>query len=191
MMKSICTLTRRADYSRRQFQDYYETQHSQLAIQHFPFVGYVRNHLVADEEIGFDTISEFWAEDVDKLASLMTGPVGELLREDERRFMDQARIAPGYAEETVISAAPGPARRYALLLNWQGDFDPVAWAQSHRGELPALSVDKVAAWQQPAFPAQAVVWTPERAMADALPEQVSATVLEVERIETPPAQLLG
>lgn len=192
MMKSICTLTRRADFSRRQFQDYYENQHSLLAIQHFPFVGYVRNHVVGGGDIGFDTISEFWAVDVDKLASLMKGPVGKLLQEDERRFMDQSLIAPGYARETVISDGQGPSRRFALLLNWEGeDFDVVNWARANVANQPAVSVDQVDAWQQPAFPAKAVVWTPVSDLLCNVPDSVQADLIEVERVETPPAQLLG
>lgn len=205
MMKSICTLTRRADFSRRQFQDYYENQHSPLAIQHFPFVRYVRNHVVGGEDIGFDTISEFWAVDVDKLANLMKGPVGQRLQEDERRFMDQSQIAPGYARETVISEGQGPSRRYALLLNWKassgegasgnkaarGKFDVLSWARANAADYPAISVDRIEAWQQPAFPARAVVWTPEPDLLTALPADIQVDLVEVERVETPPAQLLG
>lgn len=79
MMKSMCVLARRADFSREQFQAYYEDHHAPLGVQHFPFAGYVRNHLLDAPEIGFDTISEFWAEDISALGALMQGPVGEIL----------------------------------------------------------------------------------------------------------------
>ena len=47
-----------------------------------PFAKYVRNHLIDHDGLWYDTISEFWADDIEQAANLMNGPVGEILRED-------------------------------------------------------------------------------------------------------------
>jgi hypothetical protein len=46
MSKNIALLSRRAELTRAQFRDYYETRHAPLAIGYFPFTRYVRNHLL-------------------------------------------------------------------------------------------------------------------------------------------------
>ena len=105
MTKSLALLPRRADFSRAQFQDYYETRHATLAIRYFGFTKYVRNHLSSHENIGFDTISEFWSDDIVKLAGLMQTEVGEILRADERRFMDRDQIRSGASTESLVAGA--------------------------------------------------------------------------------------
>jgi hypothetical protein len=125
MAKSIALLARRTDLSRDYFQAYYEQRHAPLAISHFPFSKYVRNHLLSLPDIGFDTVSEFWSDDYATIAQLLGSAVGEMMREDERRFMDQSKIRSALSTEFLIH---GPARqveraprlRVALLLG-RGD----------------------------------------------------------------------
>lgn len=192
MMKSICTLTRRSDFSREQFQHYYDNNHAALAIKHFPFTRYVRNHVLDNPDIGFDTISEFWTEDVSKLMALMNGPVGDILREDERRFMDQSKVAPGVSEEYATAAGVVADERYAVLLNWSDEsFDSRQWAKELIAKNTNISIDFIASWQEPAFPAKAVLWTSNKHNPAYLPQAVSATVVRVRRIETNPKMLLG
>jgi uncharacterized protein (TIGR02118 family) len=192
MMKSICALARRSDVSRQAFQAYYEEHHAPLAVQHFPFARYARNHLLDCPDIGFDTISEFWAEDIVKLAGLMDGPVGDTLRADERKFMDQSRSAPAGAEEHVLSPGAADGERCALLLDWTGDPDRVLqWAHQVATRSPGVSLDFATPWQEPAFPARAVLWTPDGEAASDLPAGVAARVLRVKRIETPRDQLVA
>ncbi len=190
MMKSICVLARREDLTREAFHDYYETRHAPLGIEHFPFDGYVRNHLLGDPDIGFDTISEFWARDIVALAGLMEGPVGDILRADERRFMDQSRVAPAGVEEHVLSPGVTDGERYAILLS--GEIDSAAllqWAGSIARQVPGISLDFTTSWTDRAFPANAVLWTPDAAAVDRIPRGLDARTLRVKRVSTSAATL--
>jgi uncharacterized protein (TIGR02118 family) len=162
MMKSICVLARREDTSREAFHAYYEESHAPLALEHFPFRRYVRNHLLDSIDPGFDTISEFWAQDTTALASLMEGPVGELLRADEQRFMAQSKTAPAGSREHVFSPGTIGRQRFALLLNWKGEDEMIVdWAARLAADTPGVYMDVVTSWRTPAFPARAVLWTPD------------------------------
>ena len=192
MMKSMCVLARRADFSREQFQAYYEDHHAPLGVQHFPFARYVRNHLLDAPEIGFDTISEFWAEDISALGALMEGPVGELLGEDERRFMDQSKIAPAGSAEQVLSSGVVDGERYAVLINWPGSNPPAflaQWAAKVASRVAGVSLDITTPWRQPAFPAQAILWAPNKFVLADIPKDFAARIIRVRRIETNPQVL--
>lgn len=191
MMKSMCVLARRADFSREQFQTYYEDNHAPLGVENFPFTRYVRNHLLDAPDIGFDTISEFWAEDIGALGELMNGPVGDLLREDECRFMDQSKIAPAGSQEHILSPGVVDGERYALLLNWSGDqpLELLDWAAQVATRAAGVSMDITTSWRQPAFPAQAVLWTPDKTVVADMPKAVTVRIVRVQRFETSRAVL--
>lgn len=116
-------MPRRPDISRTAFRDHYENRHAPLAIGKFPFRKYVRNHVVASDPdpIGFDCLSEFWVDDVAEVLRIMAGEIGDIMRQDERRFTDQPRIAPSVADETHVfgplrTVEDGVVRKEALLL---------------------------------------------------------------------------
>lgn len=196
MMKSICTLVHRPGSDRAAFQHYYEASHAPLGIRHFPFTRYVRNHLIDGDDCGFDTISEFWAEDIAATAALMDGPVGDILRADERRFMDQSRVAPAGAEEHVLSVGPPGDLRVATLIAGGADAAAIRegaleWGRAIAAGMPGVSIDIATAWRTPAFPAAVVLWSPQPP-GDAPGVLAGATRhLRVRRFETPPGQLLG
>jgi len=190
MMKSICVLAHNDTFTRADFQAYYESNHAPLGLQHFPFVNYSRNHVLDAPDIGFDTISEFWAEDIASLAGLMDGPVGEILRADERRFMDQSKTAPAGVDEHVLSTGVVNGERYAILLNNIGDPDTLlSWARQTADRAPGVSLDLATSWREPAFPAQAVLWTPDADAVAALPDGVQARTLRVRRVASTAAEL--
>ena len=199
MSKSICALVHKPGSTREDFQAYYEDNHAPLAIGLFPFSAYVRNHLVDPGDFGWDTISEFWSEDIDKAAALMSGPIGETMRADEVKFMDRSRIAPGGAVEEAISpGAPADAvgHRTAILLtsdsrSAESAATMRAWASDLGRQYGGVSIDFVTAWQQPAFPAEAVVWVPGWPGLAPAPQGLTARVLRARRCETPAADLLG
>jgi len=191
MMKSLSAMTHRADLSREFFQNYYEETHAPLAIQLFPFSRYVRNHLLDAPDIGFDTISEFWAKDIAAVAALMDGPIGKISDQDEKRFMDQATIAIAGAEEHVLSSGADCTERFAVLLQWSGERQAsvLEWARQIAARSAGVSIDFTRTWQRPVFPARAVLWTPDPASLGDLPAGSSARVLRVRRCETPAEEL--
>lgn len=194
MSKSICALVHKPGSTRDAFQAYYEDSHAPLGASLFPFTRYVRNHVVdADGPFGWDTISEFWADDIAKAAALMQGPVGETMHADEERFMDRTRIAPASARETVLSDGPKAGTdglRTALLVH--GAEEAITdWARAIATGHAGVSVDFAASWQEPAFPADAVIWLPGRPPLGAAPAEVSVLRLAVRRCETPRETLLG
>jgi uncharacterized protein (TIGR02118 family) len=138
-MKSVCLISRRPDLGREAFRDYYETRHAYLGMKHFAFDKYLRNHVVASSpgEVDFDCLSEFWQEDLAGAYETMSGPVGDILREDERRFMDQPRIRPAASVESLVAGPPrgverGVARRQGLLLVRDPALAPADFASAVR-----------------------------------------------------------
>lgn len=206
MSKNIALLPRRSGLTRAQFRDYYETQHARLAIGYFPFTRYVRNHLADAEEVGFDTISEFWSDDLARLAALMETDVGELMRADEQRFMDRPQIRSGAAEEYPLAGAARTTEsalldKYAYLLRLPAGAaatavvaELTAWAQRLVARPDAgctcATLDIVHPWGA-AFPFDAVLWlwmsAPQAPAPSAPPGVTVWQRLRVSAHETPPA----
>ena len=196
MSKSICALVHKPGSTREAFQRYYEDNHAPLAVGLFPFSAYVRNHLVDPGAFGWDTISEFWSEDIAEAASLMNGPIGDTMRADEERFMDRSRIAPGGAQETILSHGPQAdeeGRRTCLLLDaGAADVERFrGWAAALAHHVSGVSIDFVTPWKQPHFPAAAVAWVPGWDVPLDVPPALRITMLKARRIETPRAMLLS
>lgn len=196
MTKSLCAIGHRADRDRAFFQAYYEAKHAPLAIGHFPFTRYVRNHLVDGDDLPFDTISEFWADDIAATAALMNGPIGEILRADEARFMDRLHIASAGAEEHILSSGAPGATCIATLIGGDGSYDvaratALEWARAVADRMPAVSLDLVIPWGLPAFPAAAVLWSPEPPGGPPGPLAGRIRQIRLRRCETPADRLLG
>jgi hypothetical protein len=210
MMKSIGLLSRRASLSRVEFHDYYESNHAPLAIGYFPFARYVRNHLLDEESIGFDTIAEFWGEDMPKIAALMQTEVGEIMRADEVRFMDRAAIRSGGAlERHVAGSARGPESaslgKQVWLVRATGGLtgEPLAaalaaWGATVAGRLGAacerVTLDLVGSWTATPLPCDALLWLwlRDRVAVEttSVPEPPGLQRWRVARVrpcETPPA----
>ncbi|MCP1470270.1 uncharacterized protein (TIGR02118 family) [Sphingobium sp. OAS761] len=199
MTKSVCALVHKPGSTRAAFQRYYEDNHAPLAVGLFPFSGYARNHLVDAVDFGWDTISEFWAEDIVAAAALMDGPIGDRMRADEERFMDRSRIRAAGAEEIILSTGQrvdSQQRRTALLIDGERERENVRlqarrFAQQLAEQSSGVSIDMVQAWEGAAFPATAIIWVPGwPAGTDTYPSFVTQA-LKLVRHATPFAQLSG
>ena len=123
-MKAVSLLVRRPDISRAAFREYYERHHCLLAMQHFPFRRYVRNHLFGtDDRFGFDCISEFGLAEEFRHVPLMGSRSRQLMEADELEFMQPELIRVAAAEEHVLFAADSYGRgqqRLVLLFRDEG-----------------------------------------------------------------------
>lgn len=195
MSKSICALVHKPGSTREAFQNYYEESHAPLAVGLFPFAAYVRNHLVDPGSFGWDTISEFWAEDIGQAAALMDGPIGDTMRADEARFMDRSRIAPAGAEEMILSSGDRTdeeGRRTALLVTHEEGQTPVVedYARSIAAHHAGVSMDRLNSWASQPFPANTVIWVPGWGDMPTAPDTIAVLALQALRVETPQSQLL-
>ncbi len=124
-LKVIALLARRPDISRAEFRSHYEEQHVPLAREVFEgWPGYVRNHIdrvYPPGDLDFDVVTLFWYRDEAQFrdtVTLLNGPQGAVIREDERRFM---------GKET---------NRYYTVREWSNDPDYATgcpWLTGFRG----------------------------------------------------------
>lgn len=199
MTKSICALAHKPGTTREDFQLYYEENHAPLAISYFPFSAYARNHVTGAQLFRWDTISEFWADDIEEAAALMAGPVGKIMAADEQRFMNRPLIASAGVEEVILSSgnpAGTDGRRTALLVqNAPEHVDlrstVMEWARGFAKDMPGVSVDFTSNWTDLAFPARAVLWLPGWQAQAAIPYGLSTQTLLFRHVATLPSQLLG
>ena len=212
-MKSVCLLSHRPDQSREAFREYYESHHAFLGMEHFAFRKYLRNHVVAShpEEVDFDCLSEFWQDDLARAYEILASPVGEILREDERRFTDAPRIRSAAAVEILVAGPErgverGIARKQALLLVREPELDPQAFAAAALGlgerlhrELPGVlrvTLDEIRRFEGDAsFPYDGILslWLAADAPGAAgvaPPAGITlAAVVTLDSIESPPELL--
>lgn len=106
MIKTVAFMPRRPDLDRAAFRAYYETRHAPLALRHFRFARYVRNHLADGQQPGFDCYSEFWHRDFAHTRAQMAGAAGAIMLADEANFLDRAHTRPALAEEHVLAGPP-------------------------------------------------------------------------------------
>jgi uncharacterized protein (TIGR02118 family) len=110
MIKLTFCLTRLPGMTRPQFQDYWRDRHAPLVMAHADALGfarYVQSHTISDAArlplaairgsagLDYDGVAQFWWTDMATLAAAGATPegqrAGELLLEDERRFIDLSR----------------------------------------------------------------------------------------------------
>lgn len=209
-MKSVCLITKRNDLSRAAFRAYYETKHAILGMRYFPFGKYVRNHVIQDEGIDFDCLSEFWQGDTARAYDIMTSQTRDILRADEGKFMDQAKIRPAAAEEVLIAGRPRgvdrePVRRRILLLRRAKSATPDAFsdaliafakqAAKLRPETLRVTLDRTSALSAPTpFPYDALLsfWgeDPQRSFGVETPAEIELCGIVVADVcESPPDML--
>jgi len=209
-VKTIALFRRRPDLDRDAFREYYETRHAPLATQHIRFAKYVRNHLVAPTNAGFDVVSEFWLADPADATTLATSPTGEMLRADAANFMapEQFRAA---AEESLLAGSPrgherGRVQKYALLLNRrayaaEADFiaDTRDWGRrlAEATRARRVTIDVLRPFPGGMLPANAILWLWldrefDVGLADNPPKSIDVIrALTLDACETPRDQLIA
>ena len=95
-------------------------------MQHFPFLGYTRNHLLDHPELDFDCISEFEAPEEMAGIDIMASRSRQLVAADELQFMDPERIRIAAVRPHVLIAptdavAGKKLHRHVLLLDQPQD----------------------------------------------------------------------
>lgn len=204
-MKAVSLISRRADLGRAEFRHYYETSHCWLAMQHFPFRRYVRNHVLGHPQLDFDCISEFeLAEDLSRF-DLMASRSRQLILADEEQFMDQGRIRIATAREypLIVPATEVPSERLesqVLLLQLDEQALLVLGEQlarqlaTTRPDLHALRLDLLRSDPQRPFPCNALLWLDWRDRREPPPTRLAELPgllhdLWLARASTPSAQL--
>lgn len=136
MRKRISLKTRRRGLSPKDFRDHYEQRHVPLGlsfVDRFQWRRYVRNYVldVRGAPVGFDAYTEFWAaDDADdgSLARFIASPEFQVLKEDDRRFLDvEARFSCELVEVPFARNGrdPGPdAQTVKVALLWTSGAAP-------------------------------------------------------------------
>ena len=108
MVKGIVVLKRKPGLSQEEFTRYYEEVHVPLVLSHFRTMRrYVRNYVIAPpggEGPDFDCITEFWfdsKQELKRVYDLYESDVGEVIRNDEERFIDRSKMLFFRVEEMV------------------------------------------------------------------------------------------
>ncbi|PRB83964.1 EthD domain-containing protein [Pseudomonas sp. MYb185] len=204
-MKAVSLISRRADLGRTEFRHYYENTHCWLAMQHFPFRRYVRNHVLDQPQLDFDCISEFeLAEDLSQY-DLMASRSRQLILDDEQQFMDQSRIRIAAATEypLIVPAAEVPAERLeSQVLLLQLEEQPLRAVVEQlarrladtRPDLHAMRLDLLHSDPQRPFPCNALLWLDWLDRREAVPARLNELPgllheLWLVRSSTAPSQL--
>ena len=122
MIKLTFCLTRLPGMSRADFLAYWRDHHAPLVMEHRPALGflkYVQSHVITDASrlplaavrgsagSDYDGVAQFWWTDMTALAAGAATPegvrAGELLLEDERRFIDLPRSPIFLSNEITIA----------------------------------------------------------------------------------------
>ncbi len=122
MIKLTFCLIRLPHLSRREFQDYWRDSHAPLVMAHAEALGfrkYVQSHTISDAArlplalnrgsagLDYDGVAQFWWDDMATLAAAGATDAGqragELLLEDEKRFIDLPRSPIFLSHDITIS----------------------------------------------------------------------------------------
>ena len=108
MVKTIVLIKRKSELSREEFEKHYEEVHAPLALKHLPMIKrYVRNHVVGVagmEAPDFDCLTELWfdtLEDAAKVIEFVQSDAGQVIRDDEQKFLDSDKTISFLVDEKV------------------------------------------------------------------------------------------
>lgn len=200
-MKAVALVSRRADLERAEFRDYYETTHCWLAMEHFPFRSYTRNHLLNHPELDFDCLSEFEAPQEMAETDIMGSRSRQLVMADELKFMDPSRmrVAGVRAHSLITPPQTCPEQRlHSRVLLLEHDQDELLEAtkllarqlSDTRDNLHAMRLDLLDNDPNCPLPCNALLWIdwldrgePPPTILEPLPGLQQ--VMQIERCNTP------
>ncbi len=108
MVKLIYCISKKADMSVDEFQQYWRDTHAPIAAAIPGLRRYVQSHVVPvlydrnAASIPFDGAAELWFGDMDTLRSAMRSPETAAALKDEENFIDHTRVASFITTEHVI-----------------------------------------------------------------------------------------
>ncbi|WP_158007601.1 EthD domain-containing protein [Marinobacter sp. X15-166B] len=170
-MKTLSLISRCDTLSPAAFRHYYEHHHCWLAMKHFPFRRYIRNHVIAAPGgLDFDCVSQFAMAPGFQSGDVMGSGSRAMMLEDERKFMKPECIRVARVrEQTLVGATAAPmaaeCRRLVLMVERDGaaqtDFQAAVEAAAHAlvarsSGIRHASLDTV--HPDADFPYDALVW---------------------------------
>ena len=127
-MRTLALIARHPDLDRESFRGHYEQTHVPLALPLLEgLTRYVRNHVVSSlfgKSPTFDVLTEFSYRDPDAFQSVLarlSGPQGEVIAEDENRFMDKPKNVFFGVDKRAGEGLEDPpdTEKWALLMETQ------------------------------------------------------------------------
>ncbi|WP_417517869.1 EthD domain-containing protein [Minwuia sp.] len=110
MIKSVLTFKRRQGMPLDEFQDYWLNEHPKAVLQLDGLQRYVQDHPLisgyAKRDLPVDGIAETWWPDTETMKRNGTGPVWDMLIEDEAKFVDRSTMQLLLVEEHVMKDEP-------------------------------------------------------------------------------------
>lgn len=197
-MKTLSLIYRRPDLSQQAFRDYYENTHCWLAMRHFPFARYERNHVMSGN-VEFDCMSVFELDADLSGHDLMTSGSRKLVMQDELEFMDPEKIQVFPFHEVWLDLAEAEAHhqgersQWLVFLKTQGatresvESTLKEWLNKYSGSIHDANIKFLQSAGITALQADAILWVDQSAAGAAvLSECPFATkVVGVQSFSTP------
>ena len=107
MVKLVYVITRKPGLSVEEFQRYWRETHGPIAARIPGVRRYVQCHVLpelyaGDRPPAYDGAAELWFDDLDAMRRAMASPEMEAAREDERTFIDHAKVVAIVTEEKPV-----------------------------------------------------------------------------------------
>jgi uncharacterized protein (TIGR02118 family) len=96
MIKMITLLKRKPGISREEFSRYWLHPHGDIILKTVPGIKkYVQNpaRISGDREYAYDGVAEGWFDDMDALRKALKVLQGDIIKEDEEKFLDRSKTA--------------------------------------------------------------------------------------------------
>jgi uncharacterized protein (TIGR02118 family) len=110
-VKGVGLVWRRYDFTRRQFKDYWVTNHSKLekgSCEKNPVTRIVASFALGEDPAPFDGMVELYWTSLEDMKIQNAGPQRAIMAEDEKNFCDQSRQPVFVPTEEYLMAVKSP-----------------------------------------------------------------------------------